>query len=90
MGTYIDRNPEQMMKYANEARNVIGEMTTIIRKVEGVLDAYANDLDEPTRKQIQKLHECCDSYFKQIEVYQNVADSVYQKGKRLSDIRGGL
>lgn len=90
MGTYIDRNPEQMMRYANEARGIIGEMAMIIRKVEGYLDYYANDLDEPTRKQIQKLHECCNSYFKQIEIYQNIADDIYRKGKRLDDIRGGF
>ena len=88
-GTYIDRNPEQMMKYADEARNVIGEMTLILRKVEGVLDAYAQDLDDPTREQIAKLHELCSSYFKEIEVYQNVADTIYKKGKRLSEIRSG-
>lgn len=89
MNSFIDRNPEQMMKYGNEARSVIGEMTLIIRKVEGVLDAYSKDLDAPTQKQIQELHKCCTEYFKQIEVYQNVADSVYLKGKRLSDIRYG-
>ena len=89
MGSFIDRNPEQMMKYANEARTVIGEMTLLIRKVEGLLDAYSKDLDDPTQKQIVELHKCCSEYFKQIEVYQNVADDVYNKGKRLSDIRNG-
>lgn len=89
MGNFIDRNPEEMIKYATEARDVIGEMTLVIRKIEGLLDAYALDLDEPTQKQIQKLHEACSAYFKQIEVYQNIADSIYQKGKRLSDIRNG-
>lgn len=89
MGSFIDRNPEQMMKYAQEARTIIGEMTLLIRKVEGLLDAYSKDLDEPTQKQIQELHNCCNVYFKQIEVYQNVADSVYTKGKRLYDIRNG-
>lgn len=89
MSSFIDRNPEQMMKYANEARTVIGEMTLLIRKVEGLLDAYSKDLDGPTQKQITELHKCCSEYFKQIEVYQKVADDVYNKGKRLSDIRNG-
>lgn len=87
--SFIDRNPAQMMQYAKDARNVIGEMTLLIRKVEGLLDAYAKDLDSPTCEQIQKLHECCNEYFRQIEVYQNVADTVYNKGKRLQDIRNG-
>ena len=85
--SFIDRNPELMMKYANEARDVIGEMTLLIRKVEGLLDAYEKDLDDPTQKQIQELHKCCSDYFKQIEVYQNIADNIYYKGKRLRDIR---
>lgn len=89
MSTFIDRNPEQMMKYAREARTVIDEMTMLIRKVEGLLDAYSKDLDDPTQKQIEELHKCCAEYFKQIEVYQNVADSVYTKGKHLNDVRNG-
>ena len=89
MSSFIDRNPEQMMKYANDARTVIGEMTLLIRKVEGLLDAYSKDLDGPTQEQIAELHNCCSEYFRQIEVYQNIADDVYYKGKRLSDIRNG-
>ena len=89
MSSFIDRNPEQMMRYANDAKTVIGEMTLIIRKVEGVLDAYEKDLDAPTRKQIAELHRCCNEYFKEIEVYQNIADSIYRTGKRLNDVRAG-
>ncbi len=89
MSSFIDRNPEQMMKYANEAKTVIDEMTLLIKKVEGLLDAYSKDLDGPTQKQIEELHKCCAEYFKQIEVYQNIADDVYKKGKRLSEIRNG-
>lgn len=87
MGSYIDRNPEQMMKYSLEAKEIIGNMTLVIRKVEGVLDAYASDLDEPTQKKIQELHECCNHYFKQMDVYLEIANSIYNKGKRLSAIK---
>ena len=87
MGSFIDRNPDQMMKYSKEAKTVIGEMVLLIRKVEGLLDAYSKDLDGPTQKQIEELHKCCSDYFKQIDVYQNVADSIYTKAKKLADIR---
>ncbi len=87
--SFIDRNPDQMLKYAKEARNIIGEMTLIIRKVEGILDAYALDLDEPTQKKIHELHECCNEYFHQIEAYQNIADNIFLKGKNLKDLRNG-
>lgn len=89
MSSFIDRNPEQMMRYANEAKTVIGEMTLLIRKVEALLDAYSKELDDPTQKQIAELHKCCAEYFKQIEVYRSIADDVYNKGKRLNDIRNG-
>lgn len=87
MGSFIDRNAEQMIKYASDAKNVIGEMTMIIRKVEGILDASAANLDDPTQKQIQLLHTCCNDFFKQLETYQNIADDVQRKGKRLQIIR---
>lgn len=87
MGSFIDRNPVQMMKYSKEAKTVIGEMVLLIRKVEGLLDAYSKDLDGPTQKQIEELHKCCSDYFKQIDVYQNVADSIYTKAKKLAEIR---
>ena len=35
MSGYIDRNPQQMMKYAQDARAVISDMALIVRKVEG-------------------------------------------------------
>ena len=89
MASFIDRDPEHMMKYASEAKSIIGEMVIAIRKIQGLLDSYSKDLDEPTQKQIEKLHQCCNEYFKQIEVYQKIADDVYSKGKRLSEVRNG-
>ena len=89
MASFIDRNPDQMMRYGKDARDIIGEMTLLIRKTEGLLDSYAKDLDEPTVAQIQKLHECCSSFFREIEVYQKIADDVYFKGKKLGAVRAG-
>lgn len=87
MASFIDRDPEQMLRYAKDVKTVIGEMTMIIRKVEGLLDSCASELDDPTRKQIEELHRCCAEYFKQIDVYQNIADTVAAKGKKLAAIR---
>lgn len=89
MSSYIDRNPEQMMKYAKEANKLIGEMILLIRKIEGVLDAYSKDLDSPTQKQIEKLHICCNDYLKNIDVYQKIAIDISNKGKKLYAIRNG-
>ena len=89
MINYIDRDPEQMMRYAKDAQTIIGEMTLTIRKVEGVLDSVAKDLDEPTRKKIAELHEYCNTYFKQIDVYENFGSDINNKVKRLQKIRSG-
>ena len=89
MASFIDRDPQEMMKYASDAKAVLQDMDLTIRKAEALLDACAPELDGPTQAQIQKLHACCASYFKQMEVYQNIADTIYLKGKRLYDIRNG-
>ncbi len=89
MASFIDRDPQAMMKYAADATAVVNDMGLTIRKVEALLDACAPELDGPTQVQIQKLHTCCASYFKQMEVYENIAGTIYQKGKRLFDIRNG-
>ena len=89
MEHFIDRNPEIMMKYSNEAQTSIGNMVLLIRKVEGMLDACSKDLDTPTQKQIEELHKCCSDYFKQVETYQTIAGDIYRKARRLNDIRNG-
>ena len=87
--SFIDRNPEKMVAYAKEARNIIGDMTLTIRKIEGILDSFSPDLDSPTQKKIQELHNCCNEYIKEMETYQKVAHSIFIKGKKLGDIRNG-
>lgn len=89
MASFIDRNPEDMMRFATGAREVLDDMALTIRKVESLLDACSPELDGPTQQQIQKLHECCSEYFKQMEVYEDTANSIYKKGKQLADIRNG-
>lgn len=87
MGNFIDRNPEEMVRYSKKAKDVIGEMIFIIRKIEGILEYSAPALDDVTQEKINKLHNCCNEYFKQIDVYQSAAESIYKKGISLSTIR---
>lgn len=89
MGGFIDRDPQGMMKYGRDAKQIVEEMSTIIRKVEAILETAAPDLDDHAQKEIEKLKECCAKYYKEIKVYTNVADEVYNKGKRLHSIRNG-
>lgn len=87
MSSYLDRNPNEMIKYANNANAVIGEMTLAILKIEGVLEAYAPHLDDASQKQIKKLQEYCEVYLKEMEVYTRITGSIETKGKRLKAIR---
>ena len=86
-GNYIDRNPEQMIRYSENARTLIDEMQLIVRKVESLLSAYSKDLDSPTLKQIEQLNICCKSFYSQFDVYRKTADEIKKKGEKLRDIR---
>lgn len=87
MGSFIDRNPDQMIRFADDAAGIVDEMTLLVRKLESLLDESAKDLDDPTRKQINSLHECCDKYYKVMDSYREVAEDIKAKGKRLRDAR---
>lgn len=87
--SFIDRNPEQMMQYAKAANPLIEEMQTLVKKVDGLLNAYAADLDAPTQKQLQVLKTLCDKFDRQIEAYQLISEEVYTKATKLASIRNG-
>lgn len=92
MGTFIDRDPQKMIRYGQDATNVLKEMAAIIRNVEAILDNSAKDLDDVSQKQIAALHTCCSKYFDQMRVYEDVADKITKAGKKLLAIRteGGV
>lgn len=89
MDNYIDRNPEQMIRYGKDATRVLDEMTVLLRKLESVLDVYKNDLDTPSQEQITELHSCCETFYSEMEAYRRVAQTVEEKGKRLARVRNG-
>ena len=89
MSSFIDRNPEKMIAYGKSAKEVIGNMVGLMKKIEGTLDACAADLDSASQREINKLHECIQQFQREITVYNDVADEIQKKGQRLKEVVEG-
>lgn len=89
MGSFIDRNPDKMIAYGKSASEIIGDMTFILKKVEGTLDSCAADLDDASQKEIGKLHECINEFLREMTVYANVASEIKKKGQDLKKVVEG-
>lgn len=86
MESFIDRDPEKMIQYGKNAEEIIGNMILTMRKIEGVLDYYAADLDTNTQAQIAKLHESCSACIDKIDIYSRIAQDIKGKGQKLRGI----
>lgn len=89
MDRFIDRNPEKMIAYGKGAKEIIGEMIHYMKSVEGKLDQYATELDVASQREIVKLHECINSFIKEIAVYNEVAEEIKKKGFALKEVVEG-
>ena len=87
MSSFIDRDPEQMVRFSQNAETTIDEMNGILHNLESILDSYAANLDNPSQKQLSKLHECCDSFSKVMSTYRGVAEVIHEKGRKLIELR---
>lgn len=84
---FIDRNPEQMMRYGKEAKEIVDQMNNALRIIEGVLEASKAHLDDKSQEQIVQLHTCCDDFRRKTVVYRTVAEKVEDLGKKLKRAR---
>ncbi len=87
MGLFIDRDPDKMISYGKQAKEVIGSMILLMKTVEGTLDSCAPDLDSNTQREIEKLHGFVGAFMRDIAVYNDVAREIERKGYVLKDIR---
>lgn len=87
--SFINRDPDEMIKYAVSARQILEQIEHLMSQVENVLDSSAPDLDDPTQKEIEKLHACCAAAKKAFEKYRNTADIIEKKGIALKSVREG-
>lgn len=84
---FIERNPEEMLRFADSAEKYAASMTTIIRGVQGSAAYYESELDENCRKCIEKLNSDCGKFLTQVDVYYQLANQIEKKAKQQMDIK---
>ena len=85
---YIDRDGYQMIRYGQEAKEIVDQMENNIRITEGMLDVCSSRLDDETQKKIAELHVCCENFRKQFAAFRRVAEEVEEKGRKINMVRG--
>ncbi len=80
---FIKRDAQQMIRYGKDAKDIVDQMQNNLRIVEGVLDSCRSRLDANCHKKIDKLHEYCNDFIREIAVYRTVAETVEKKGLEL-------
>lgn len=81
--SFINRDARQMIRYGHDAKEIVDQMQNNLRIVEGVLDSCRPHLDDNANRKIDKLHEFCDNFRREIAAYRAVAETVEKKGKDL-------
>lgn len=84
---FIERDPEEMLKFAQRAKNYAANMTHLLRVTQGSADFYRSELDDKSQKCIDKLHENCNLFLTQVRIYYDLADQIEKKAKIQKDIR---
>lgn len=84
---FIERDPEQMLKYVMEAKKYASSMIMLIRGVQGSLEYYKSELDENCNGAIEKLNTDCEIFLKQVDVYYHLAKQIEKKAKQQQSIK---
>ena len=84
---FIERDPEEMLRYADVAKKYASSMVTLIRGVQGSAAYYETELDDNCRACIEKLNADCDKFLTQVDVYYQLANQIEKKAKQQMDIK---
>lgn len=87
MGNWIDRDPDEMLQYVKEIRAYAGNMTTLMRTVQGTMDVYALDLDKKSQECIREFHQICQLFLHQAEAYEELAKEIQVRADKLKAAR---
>lgn len=86
MGRNLDRDYGEMIKYEKTVMDRVSEVVMLLRRTEGVLDAYASELDRNTQDKIDELHDVCNQYIDALGKYEELAEHIGKKGKELKNV----
>lgn len=84
---FIDRDPEEMLRFAASAKKYASSMTTLIRGVQGSAAYYESELDDNCKSCIAKLNTDCNGFLTQVDVYYQLATQIEKKALRQKEIK---
>ncbi|WP_352419541.1 hypothetical protein [Proteiniborus sp.] len=79
MGNFIDRNTDDMRAFVKSVKEYVGNMTMLMRTAQGLLSSYEADLDNNCKECIAKFKDCCTTFLKQIDSYNELAKLMERK-----------
>ena len=84
---FIERDPEEMLRFAESAKKYASSMVMLIRGVQGAASFYEAELDNNCQTCIEKLNADCDKFLTQVDVYHQLANQIEKKAKQQMDIK---
>lgn len=84
---FIERDPEEMLIYANSAKKYASSMVVLIRGVQGSSEFYKSELDDKCQDCIEKLNTDCEKFLEQVDIYYQLANQIEKKAKQQQEIK---
>lgn len=84
---FIERDPEEMLRFADGAKKYASSMVTLIRGVQGSASYYESELDDNCQACIEKLNVDCETFLTQVDVYYQLANQIEKKARQQIDIK---
>ncbi len=84
---YIDRDPEEMLRFAARAKKYASTMVTLMRGVQGSASFYESELDSNCKGCIERLNADCEKFLSQVDVYYELANQIEKKARQQMDIK---
>lgn len=87
MGEFLNRDPEEMLRYVKAVKSYVSNMTMTMRSVEGVMDVCAKDLDDKSQECIARFHQVSATFLQQADAYHELARDMEIRANKLIQAR---
>lgn len=84
---FIERDPDEMLKFADSAEKYVNNVVPIIRHLQGSIEYYKEELDDNCQVCIEKLNADCELFLTQVDVYHELANQIKKKATKQKDIK---
>ena len=86
IGGRINRNPSELINYANSLEKSVETMENEIMNTIRALEIYATDLDAKSQEGIEKFKEHAKKIDAQFEEYKNLAKALRKNANAINDL----